>query len=260
MKPGTQVMIKDFLVREFQKDSAYLFPLRLFIGVGWMRASLEKFMEAGWQDGSSLMAFFDRQIAGHHVAFPFYRALIQDQFASHGLALSWIIMIGQLLVGMSILVGLLTNFALLCGLFMNFNFIFAGEVTPSAFYIVIQTALFISNAGAVIGIDQFLSRKIAICLLVAQPDGGRRSTWVDKASFLTLAILSLGAGLFALPYIRDFSPHSVDDPAMILLVLSIVIGLSAFITLLRFQKKTGLKDLTSSPSSSSDPRFRHGQD
>ena len=251
-------MVKDYLVRELQKDSAYLFPLRLFIGVGWIRASLEKFIEAGWHDGSSLMAFFDQQITGNRVAFPFYRALIQDLFAPHALALSWMIMIGQLLVGMCILVGLLTNFALLCGLFMNFNFIFAGEVTPSAFYIVIQMALFISNAGAIIGTDQFLSRKIAFCVLIAQPDSNRRTLWVERATFLTIAILSLGAAFYAIPYIRDYSPHSVDDPAMILLVLSIIIGLSALITWMRFQTMTGFKDLPSA-TPVHNPDFRRGQ-
>jgi hypothetical protein len=185
--------------------------------------------------------------------------MIQDLFTAHALSLSWVIMIGQLLVGMAVLAGFFTNFALLCGLFMNFNFIFAGQVNPSAFYIVIQMALFIGNAGAIIGIDQFLSRKVPVCFLVAQSDGVRKLLCVERATFLTIAILSLGGALFAVPYIRDFSPHSVDDPAMILLVLSMIIGLSALITWMRFQRMVGFKDLPT-PASIPDPAFRRGQD
>ncbi len=253
------VKVKDYLIGEFQRDSAYLFPLRLFIGIGWVRAGLEKLIEAGWHDGSSLVAFFNQQVTGGHVSFPFYQAIIQDLFATHALSLSWVIMIGQLLVGMAVLAGFFTNFALLCGLFMNFNFIFAGQVNPSAFYVVIQMALFIGNAGAIIGIDRFLSRKIPVCFLVAESDGVRKLLGVERATFLTIGILSLGSALFAVPYIRDFSPHSVDDPAMILLVLSIIIGLSALITWMRYQKMIGFKDL-SMPDTIPDRGFRRGQD
>jgi uncharacterized membrane protein YphA (DoxX/SURF4 family) len=185
--------------------------------------------------------------------------MIQDLFNPHALTLSWVIMIGQLLVGVAILAGIFTNFALLCGLFMNFNFIFAGQVNPSAFYIVIQMALFIGNAGAIVGIDQFLSRKIPVCILVAQPTGARKLLRVERATYLAIAILSVGGALFAIPYIRDFSPHSVDDPAMILLVLSIIIGLSALMSWMRFQKMDGLKDLHI-PASIPDQGFRRGQD
>lgn len=259
MNTVTLVKVKNFLMGEFQSDSAYLFPLRLFIGIGWVRAGLEKLIEANWQNGSALVTFFDQQVSGGHVTFPFYRAMIQDLFAPNALSLSWVIMIGQLLVGMAMLAGFFTNFALLCGLFMNFNFIFAGQVNPSAFYIVIQMALFIGNAGAIIGIDEFISRMIPVCFLVAQPAGARKLLFVERATYLTIALLSLGGALFAVPFIRDFSPNSVDDPAMILLVLSVVIGLSALITWMRFRKMVSFKDLHI-PASVPDQGFRRGQD
>jgi thiosulfate dehydrogenase [quinone] large subunit len=253
------VKVKNFLMGEVQRDSAYLVPLRLFIGIGWVRAGLEKLIEVNWQNGSALVTFFNQQVSGGHVSFPFYRNMIQGFFTPQALSLSWVIMIGQLLVGMAVMAGAFTNFALLCGVFMNFNFIFSGQVNPSAFYIVIQMALFMGNAGAIIGIDQFLSRKIPVCFLVAQPDGVRNLLSVDCATYLTMAILSLGGALFAIPYIRDFGPHSVEDPAMILLVLSIVIGLSALITWMRFRNMVSFKDLHI-PTSIPDQGFRRGQD
>jgi len=236
MKTLTFGRIKDNLLSEVQKDSAYLIPLRLFIGVGWVRAGLEKWIESGWHDGSSLLAFFDGQITSGQVAFPFYQNLLQGVFSPRAQALSWLIMVGQFLVGIAVLAGLFTNFALLCGMFMNFNFIFAGEINPSAFYIVIQLALFIGNTGAIIGLDQFLSRRIPICFLVAQPPGSSNCLPIDRATFVGLALLALVAAGVAFPHIRDFGPHSVEDPAMILLVLSTVIALSAAISLLRLAK------------------------
>jgi thiosulfate dehydrogenase [quinone] large subunit len=115
-----------------------------------VRAGLEKLIEVNWQNGSALVTFFDQQVSGGHVSFPFYRTMIQDLFTPHALSLSWVIMIGQLLVGMAVMAGAFTNFALLCGVFMNFNFIFSGQVNPSAFYIRDPDGLFIGNAGAII--------------------------------------------------------------------------------------------------------------
>jgi hypothetical protein len=46
-----------FTQRELRKPGAYLPPLRVFIGIGWLRARAEKFVEPGWYDGSSLAAF-----------------------------------------------------------------------------------------------------------------------------------------------------------------------------------------------------------
>ncbi len=50
--------------RELSKDGAYLLPLRLFIGMGWLRASAEKIPDPGWYDGTALTAFLKDELAG----------------------------------------------------------------------------------------------------------------------------------------------------------------------------------------------------
>lgn len=37
-----------------------------------------------------------------------------------------------------------------------------------------------------------------------------------------LAGMAVFVGAASIPYIRDYSPHSVDDPAMLMLVLSVI--------------------------------------
>ena len=226
-----------YVQREIQQDSAYLLPLRLFIGIGWIRACLEKFITAGWPNGTSLVEFFNQQLSGGQVVFPFYRDLITQVFAPNALALSWIIMIGQLLVGMAIMFGALTNFALLMGMFMNLNFILAGMITPSAFYIVIQAALLVANTGAVFGLDYYLSRYLPFSLISAQRSLDRKFWRLEKACFSLAAVLAVFIGAASIPFIQDYSPHSVDDPAMLMLVLSVITGLTALVTSQRIKPR-----------------------
>ena len=209
----------SYLEAELLKENAFLLPLRLFIGLGWLRASVEKIVEPFWRSGDALQAFFHGQMAADAVHFPFYETLIAQLFAPNAFALSWIIIIGELLVGIAILAGTLTNLALLAGLFMNLNFILAGVVNPSAFYIVIQGVLLSGNAGAMLGVDSILFRYGSSTLKTAPASSGAGSGLLKKWGLLVSGILCGFTAVFVVPYIRDFGPHSVDDPAMLLFIL-----------------------------------------
>jgi thiosulfate dehydrogenase [quinone] large subunit len=215
------LQIRDFLQHELQRENAYMLPLRLFIGLGWTRAGLEKLIDVEWHSGASLTAFFTGQIDDRMIYFPFYERLVNHLFMPHVQLLSWIIIVGELLAGLAIGLGLLTKPALLGGLFMNMNFLLVGRVNPSAFYIIIQVALLSANAGAVLGLDALAARRRPF----------RHSQ--NRQAFLLLAISLWVIAVLDVPYIRDFSPHSVTDPAMLLFILSILSGLSSFITFMR---------------------------
>ena len=216
--------------QDLQKPSAYLLPIRLFIGIGWIRASLEKFTTSGWPQGIVLKNFLHQHLSSGSVVFPFYKNLIANLFAPNALILSWIIMVGQLLVGLAILSGTLTGFALLWGVFMNLNFILAGEITPSAFYIVIQVILFVSSIGAVLGLDKILSRRIPFVFLCAQSCRNNQFWRSEKGFYLLSTLIAAVAAVAAIPYIRYYGPNSVEDPAMLVFILSFVIGMVCYIT------------------------------
>jgi thiosulfate dehydrogenase (quinone) large subunit len=222
-----------FVLDQLRRPAATLLPLRLFIGLGWLRAGVEKAIEPEWRDGTSLSAFLLGQLTDDRVAFPLYQALIAELFLPHALGLGWLIMLGQLLAGAAILSGTLTNLALAAGLFMNLNFLLAGVPDPSAFYIVIQAALLGAGAGAVLGGDALLSRAIRQPLLVAQPEGLRGGA-PGRRVYLAAAIIALGMALYALRQVEDFSPAgSVEDPAMILTVLSVMGAIGSLIIYLQ---------------------------
>jgi thiosulfate dehydrogenase (quinone) large subunit len=235
MLPKLLKRVMSWIHHELKRENAYLLPLRIFIGTGWIRASLEKAGTPGWIDGPPLLGFLNGHLNSGSVVFPFYRNLMTDVFVPGAATMSWIVMIGQMLVGLAILFGVLTNFALLWGIFMNLNFILAGEISPSAFYIVIQTVLLVANAGFTFGFDRYLSTRFPISFLTAQPGDIRRYWKFEKVCFFLAALASIVIGLLSVPYIRDFGPHSVSDPAMLMLVLSVVTGMTAYITGSRIQ-------------------------
>jgi len=219
----------------FQREGAYLLPLRLFIGIGWLRAGLEKLADPSWQAGAALPKFFQEQLANDLIVFPFYQRLIEYVFEPNSLVLSWLIMLSECLVGLAILSGTFTSLALLGGIAMATNFILAGQVNPGAFYIVIQLILFIANSGAILGVDYWLSRSIATTLLVAQPKFQHTYHTGEKWFFLGLAGAFVFTALSVVPFIRDYSVGSVSDPAMILFVLAVIAAFSFLIAHVRLQ-------------------------
>lgn len=218
------------ILEPFQDDKVYLFPLRLFIGIGWLRAGAEKWLEPTWTNGTKLSTFLTSYVAEDMIAFPFYKSLVVNLFEPSSLSLSYIIMIGQLLVGIAIITGTLTNLALLAGIFMNLNFILIGETVPSTFYVIIQLVLLISHAGYTFGLDRLLGKKVKFYFFVAKaPD---KSYSRGEKALITGTIISLFVGALSIvPHIESFSPSSVHDPVMVLFILAIFAAAFFFLTL-----------------------------
>lgn len=194
-------------------------PLRIFVGLGWLRAGTKKLADPDWRDGSALAGFLTEQVTAGAVPFPAYAWLIEHTFLPGAAGLGLVVLLGQLLSGLGITFGALTNAALLGGLFMNVNFLLAGAPNPSAFYVVIQAVLLLANAGAVLGVDARLAATVRSPLLAARPPGdpGRRG---DHRRPAVLAALSLAVAAYALLHVRDWSPGgSVEDAAMVLAIL-----------------------------------------
>jgi thiosulfate dehydrogenase [quinone] large subunit len=226
------------VMKELRHPMAFLFPLRLFIGIGWLRAFAEKIGDPDWFDGRAVGAFLDAQFATDSIAAPLYGQLVESVLRPGSRWVGWVLMALQLLVGVGILFGNYTNLALLIGIAMNVNFVLAGRTNPSAFYIVIQTVLLVTGSGAVLGMDGKRARKegrIPSILLVAHPDM-RSASKRDKAAVIGLAVLATAVSFFGFAHATDFSPSGVGDPA---LVLGTVMGLGALsLIILRFRLST----------------------
>jgi uncharacterized membrane protein YphA (DoxX/SURF4 family) len=218
--------VLNWISSETLKDGAHLLPLRLFIAVGWLRALSEKLLNPAWFDGVALSSFLTAQLQADQVAFPAYAWLISHVFLPGAPVLAWIILIGQLLVGLGLVFGAFSRAALIGALFMNLNFIAAGVPSPSVFYVVIQIMLLISSAGRVFGLDGVAHQNVILRSLVqpAQRRLGRQRTQfrVSRHLLLVMAVICAVLALAALPYAKDFSPKgSINDPAILMCVIGL---------------------------------------
>jgi len=55
-----------FVSTELHKPGAYLFPVRVFLAVGWLRTFVEKLLDPWWLNGTKLTAFLTYQASPHH--------------------------------------------------------------------------------------------------------------------------------------------------------------------------------------------------
>ena len=217
--------IFDRIQQEARKPNAYLFPIRIFLAVGWLRAFAEKAMDPRWLTGETLTQFFTAHL---HAGMPFliYQNFAHSVFMPNVNLLAVIIMVGQLLVGLALLVGFLTPYALLGGLFMNVNFLLAGAPDPSAFYIVLQMVLLMGHAGEVFGLDEV--RKQLNQPRYWRPPLRQRPVQIIRRVSLMCAAVAVLVAVFAFTEIMHFDPGtSVKDAAAVLCVLAFVgLGLS----------------------------------
>ena len=226
--------VAPFVMAELRTNGAVLVPLRLFIGVGWLRAGVAKAVDADWYDGTALAAFISERLPQVTQTFPWYSWLLEETFLPFAAPLGVIVMVGQVLVGLGVLTGTLTTAALAAGLLMNVNFVLAGSPDPNAFYLVIQVTLLFAGTGAILGGDAWLSRRLRSPLLVAgAPSSGHPNTG-HRRRLVALATVCLALALSCAPAVATLQPENVmRDPAMILAVTFVLAGMSAAISLAR---------------------------
>jgi thiosulfate dehydrogenase [quinone] large subunit len=227
----------EALRRELQKPGAYLLPLRFFIAIGWLRSAVEKVTGDGWFDGRAITMFLDQQVESGAVVFSAYQALIDSLLRPGAVVVGWLVTILEFAVGIAILTGMFTNLALLIGIGLNVSMMLAGRINPSAFYIVIQIALFAGGTGAVLGFDGRRTGGTRPIALRARSELDP-ATEPDRIWIATLGGVFASLSIYALLNTSDFSPSAVTDPAAVLSVVMAVAALSMLITWFRFDAST----------------------
>src|SRR4029079_6969291 len=122
----------------FGNSRAGLFwlPLPLFVGVAWVGAGWHTFTAPAWTRGASaLRAYWERAAAIPEqgrppITYEWYRDFINTLLAGHHE--TWfarVVTLGELAIGIGLILGILTGVAAFFGAFMNMSFLLAGSAS-----------------------------------------------------------------------------------------------------------------------------------
>jgi thiosulfate dehydrogenase [quinone] large subunit len=145
-------------------------PIRIFLGFEWLVAGWEKFSGTGWTDGgASLLGFWQSAVkipaqGRPPITFEWYRSFLQFLIDNHAQGwFAWLITLGEMAVGIGLLVGALTGLAAFFGSLMNMSFLLAGSasVNPIMFTFAIGLMLAWKVAGYY-GIDRYLLPRLGV--------------------------------------------------------------------------------------------------
>ncbi|UOQ43637.1 DoxX family protein [Halobacillus salinarum] len=148
-------MFVQFL-RDNKVVAGVLAVLRIYLGYEWITGGLHKI-----RDGFDATGFLQGAIAntgGEHPAVQGWWGTFLEHVALPNAGLfTFLVMWGELLVGIALILGIFTNFAALMGIIMNFAFLFSGTVSTNGQMILLTVFLLVAgyNAGRY-GLDRWV--------------------------------------------------------------------------------------------------------
>lgn len=202
----------DWFEERVRGHPAWVILIEAFIGLGWLRAAVEKIISSDWWSGDVIREFVHEHEA---LTLPWYAGFLDGAVLPSTDVLAVVIVLAQLLTAASLLSGIALPTGLFVGMTMNINFIMAGAVDPSIFYLILQAS-------------------IALWLFEA-----RRSTPGRVAYLRWILRLAVLLVLVSAPFVSTIDPSSVvEDPAMVLATYGASIGLASFVALRRIDPRS----------------------
>ena len=168
MERGNTVIVQDPpIARMLFSDVRFAWVwliVRLWLGYEWVEAGLHKVTDPAWmQTGEGLKGFLTRAVAipatgRPPISYDWYRDFLNGILGSG--AYTWmapVVAVGEVLVGIGLILGAFVGLAAFFGSFMNMNFMLAGTAStnPVLFGVAVLLILAWKTAGYW-GLDRFL--------------------------------------------------------------------------------------------------------
>ena len=144
----------------------YLLPLRVYMGVMFLVAAYGK-VEGGWLSDSSILGnMLTGSVDAETYPYGFYRAFFHGVLEPNIGLFSFMVVMGEICVGLALLTGTCTRWACVMAGFMmiNFNIAFNSPILKQAHnttsFLAMLLVLFLANGGMAYGADHYLRGKL----------------------------------------------------------------------------------------------------
>lgn len=152
------------------KTALFWLIVRVYVGYNWLMAGISKFSNPAWigsDTGKAITGFLKGALsktAGEHPdVSSWYAYFINNIVLPNSHTWSYIIVFGEIFVGIGLILGAFTGIAAFFGMFMNLNFLFAGTVSINPLLFVLSIGLVLAwKVSGFIGLDRFLLPKIGV--------------------------------------------------------------------------------------------------
>lgn len=139
-------------------------PIRLFVGAQWLEAGLHKLQGTGWLDGGTALKGFWTAAAAvpeggrPPISYEWYRGFIQLLLDNHAYSwFSYLIVFGEIAIGLGLVFGILTGFAAFFGALMNMSFLLAGSASTNPVMFTLAVGLILAwRVAGYYGVDRVL--------------------------------------------------------------------------------------------------------
>ncbi len=153
----------------FSNTRAGLFwlPIRLFLGFSWLTSGIGKATapEGGWLDGGTALAgYWDRAVAIPDaparplISYDWYRDFLTMLLdGGHESWFAYLVVFGEIAVGIGLILGVLTGIAAFFGAMMNMSFLLAGSASTNPVLFTAAIGLMLGwRVAGYYGLDRYL--------------------------------------------------------------------------------------------------------
>ncbi|HXG43017.1 MAG TPA: DoxX family protein [Dehalococcoidia bacterium] len=170
-RTAAQAMVPEPVARLFTSPAfAWLWLVaRVYLGYQWLEAGLHKVSDPAWMSGgTALKSFWERAVqvpappARPPITYDWYRDFLQFMLEREWY--TWfakLVAVGELAVGIALLLGAFTAIAAGAGAFMNLNFMLAGSASTNPVLFTLSVLVILAwRVAGYWGLDRALLRAL----------------------------------------------------------------------------------------------------
>lgn len=172
----TDPPLAQFLFSDTRMAPVWL-VIRLLLGWAWIQPGLEKLGNPAWmQTGEALRGFWEAAVAVPEggrppITFEWYRSFIQGMLdAGSYVWFAKLVAIGEVVIGVMLVLGLFVGVAAFLAAFMNWNYIMAGSASSNGLLGLAAVLLILAwKTAGYYGLDRFILPKLGMTWQGAPP-------------------------------------------------------------------------------------------